>query len=94
MKNIYVSQGKTDEFLSYAKNVPNADISVAEQDSLLYASAELRYTQGNCDKAVADFEEYLRRFPEGMFAVNANYYKSIVSSGTENTMLRFPASST
>ena len=76
VKNIYVNQNKTDEFLTYIKTVPNADVSLAAQDSLIYESAELRYTQGNCEKAIDDFGDYMRRFPDGMFAVNASYYKS------------------
>jgi TolA-binding protein len=76
VRNIYVNQNKTDEFLSYIKTVPNADVSLAAQDSLVYESAELRYTQGNCEKAVGDFKNYLERFPEGIYSVNANYYKS------------------
>jgi len=76
VRNIYVNQNKTDEFLAYIKTVPNADVSAAAQDSLVYESAELRYTQGNCDKAIGDFKSYLERFPEGIFSVNANYYKA------------------
>lgn len=76
VKNIYVSQNKTDDFLSYIKTVPNADISNSGKDSLVYESAEIRYTQGNCEKAIQDFDDYLSRFADGIFAVNANYYKS------------------
>lgn len=76
IRKISVSQNKVDDYLAYAKNVPNADVSKAAQDSLMYEAAELRYTQGNCDEAVKDFEAYLRRFPDAIFLVNASYYKS------------------
>ena len=76
LKNIAVGQNKVDEYLDYVKNVPNADVSVAGQDSLVYESAELRYTQGNCDDAIKDMDSYLQKFPSGFFRVNANYYKS------------------
>jgi tetratricopeptide (TPR) repeat protein len=36
----------------------------------------LRYTQGNCEKAIGDFTGYLGSFPDAIFAVNANYYKA------------------
>ncbi len=76
LKNIAVAQNKVDEYLNYVKNVPNADVSLSGQDSLVYESAELRYTQGNCDDAVKDMDNYLQKFPNGSFTVNANYYKS------------------
>ena len=58
------------------QNVPNADVSKAAQDSLMYEAAELRYTQGNCDDAVKDFDAYLKKFPNAIFLINASYYKS------------------
>lgn len=76
LKNVAVSQNKVEEYLSYIKNIPNADVSLSGQDSLVYESAELRYTQGNCDDAVKDLDNYIQKFPEGFFLVNANYYKA------------------
>lgn len=76
MKNISVAQQKVDEYLAYVKNVPNADVSDAAKDSLVYEAAEVLYTQGKCELAVKDFESYLSRFPNAIFSVNANYYKS------------------
>ncbi len=76
LKNIAVSQNKVDEYLNYVKTVPNADVSLTGQDSLIYESAELRYTQGNCDDAIKDMDNYLQKFPDGFFRVNANYYKA------------------
>ncbi len=76
IKSISVSQNKVEEYLQYVKTVPNADVTVAAEDSLMYESAELRYTQGNCAGAVEDFDKYLARFPDAIFKLNANYYKS------------------
>ena len=76
LKNVAVSQNKVDEYLNYVKNIPNADVSLAGQDSLVYESAELRYTQRNCDDAIKDFENYLQKFPDGAFRVNASYYRA------------------
>src|SRR6185295_1801461 len=59
LKTIAVSKNQVDDYLTYIKNVPNADVSMAAQDSLVYEAAELRYTQGNCDEAVKDLDSYL-----------------------------------
>ena len=76
IKNISVTQNKVDEYLRYVKNIPNADVSKAAEDSLTYEAAELLYTQGNCVAAVRDFDNYLQRFPHAIFLVNASYYKA------------------
>lgn len=76
IKNISVAQNKVDDYLTYVKGVPNADVSIAGQDSVTYEAAELRYTQGNCEDATKDFDQYLKRFPDAIFRVNASYYRS------------------
>ena len=45
IKNISVSQNKVDDYLTYVKGVPNADVSEAAEDSLSYEAAELVYTK-------------------------------------------------
>ena len=76
IKNISVSQNKVDDYLNYVKNVPNADVSEAAEDSLTYEAAELVYTQGNCEIAIREFDKYMTKFPNAIFKVNASYYKS------------------
>jgi len=76
IKNISVSQNKVDDYLTYVKGVPNADVSEAAEDSLSYEAAELVYTQGNCDVAIREFDKYMMKFPNAIFKINASYYKS------------------
>jgi len=76
IKNISVSQNKVDEYLSYVKNMPDADVTLAAEDSLNYEAAELLYTQGNCEAAIKSFDAYLNKYPNAIFLVNASYYKA------------------
>jgi TolA-binding protein len=76
IKNISVSQNKVDDYMSYVRTIPEANITGAEEDSLMYDAAELQYTQGNCESAVKDFSRYLEKFPDAIFKVSANYLKS------------------
>jgi TolA-binding protein len=76
IKNISVSQNKVDDYLTYAKNIPEADVSDDAEDSLSYEAAEMRYTQGNCATAIDDFSNYLRKFPNAIFRLSATYLKS------------------
>lgn len=76
MRNIYVALDRVDEFFAFSEGLGFADISVAQQDSLMYIAAENRYMQGDCTNAAQSFENYLERFPSGIFALNAHFYKA------------------
>ncbi|MFI5219335.1 MAG: tetratricopeptide repeat protein [Bacteroidia bacterium] len=76
VKNIYVSSGNPNGYFEYVKTVPFASISSGAQDSITYEAAEQRYLKGETDFATKDFENYLARFPEGVFVLNATFYKS------------------
>ena len=76
IENLYVKMNKVDEYLTYAKTVPSTNITEGKQDSLTYRSAELRYTGGDCEKAIAEFENYLSKYPNGSFALNATFYQA------------------
>jgi TolA-binding protein len=76
IQKISVSQNKVDEYLTYIKGVPNADVSDAAQDSITYEAAEALYTQGNCTAAISAFDSYMLKFPQAIFKLYASYYKS------------------
>jgi TolA-binding protein len=76
IKSIYVEMNEVDEFMEFSKQVPMADISKSEQDSLSYTASENQYMNGDCDKAIAGFTKYISRFPEGNFIVEAHFYKA------------------
>lgn len=75
IKDIYVDQNSVDTYLAYVEKMGKG-ISASEQDSLLYASAENIYLKGNCDQAIGNLRNYIARFPNGEFLLNANYYLS------------------
>ena len=74
VKNIYVSQNRVDEYFSYVKRTTKTNVSTVEQDSTLYMSAENLYMSGDCESSVKSFENYLSKFPEGLFHLQAHYY--------------------
>ena len=74
MKNSYVEMNDVDSYFAYANKLgTGAQISVNEQDSLSYQSAEKLY-MANDKKARAQFEKYLTQFPNGSFALNSHFY--------------------
>ncbi len=75
IKNIYVDLNEVDTYFAYVNSLGEfADISVSEQDSLIYISAENQYMDGDCDKSILQFNDYLTKYPEGSFVLNANFY--------------------
>jgi TolA-binding protein len=76
IKNIYVQINDIDTYLKYTETLGDfANVSKAEQDSLMYYSAENLYTSGDCKKAKDNFSKYISKFPEGSFLLNAHFYK-------------------
>jgi len=75
IKSIYVEDGKPNEYVELMrKNGKN--ISVSEADSLTYTSAELKYNANDCAAAITGFSNYLSQYPNGSFALEANYFRS------------------
>ncbi len=74
---LYVNAGTPDTYIQYVQSIPSGpSISVAVQDSITYQAAEIKYLKGDCTGASKDLSAYLDKFPNGFFAVNANFYKS------------------
>jgi TolA-binding protein len=76
IKSIYVEMNQVDEYVDFTRQIPQADISHSEQDSLTYIAAENQYMNGNCEKASDGFSKYISKFPEGAFILQANFYKA------------------
>lgn len=76
MRTIYVDLDRVPEFVRFTEEIGIADITEAEEDSLIYQAAENRYMQGDCTSAIQSFNNYLEQFPDGIFAANAQYYRS------------------
>ncbi len=74
IKNIYVNQNRVDEYFNYVKQNTKLSISTVEQDSITFIAAEARYLEGDCQGAIPGFQNYLEKFPNGLFTLTANYY--------------------
>lgn len=84
LENIYTEMGRTGDFFDYIKSKGNVNISAERQDSVTYRAAESKYTKGNCELATAGFNDYLKNFPNGLFAANAHFYRAECAYGNKN----------
>jgi TolA-binding protein len=76
IKDIYIAKGDPNGYITYASKYPGVKVTTSEQDSLVYIAAEKQFFNGNMDKALQGFSDYIGRFPNGFFALQANFYKS------------------
>ena len=74
-KSIYVQQGRTGEYVNFAKSL-GVDISSSQEDQLAYQEAEVQFNDGNFTEAEQKFEQYLAKYPRSKFSLEANYYKA------------------
>ncbi|MCR5589805.1 MAG: tetratricopeptide repeat protein [Bacteroidales bacterium] len=73
VKNIYIEQNRVDEYFSYVKRTTKVTVSTVEQDSITFLAVEGRYQEGDFENAAAGLENYLNKFPNGLFTVKAHY---------------------
>jgi TolA-binding protein len=74
VKAIYVEDGKPGEYADFMRQA-GRPISVSAEDSLTYAAAETQYDNGNVNAALTAFGAYLQRFPDGVYSLDANFYR-------------------
>ena len=72
MKSIYIEMGKPDDYIALMKQA-GKNISEDEADSISYSAAELKYTNNDCSGAINAFNNYLSHYPNGAYALDANY---------------------
>ena len=82
-KSIYVEEGKSSEYVNFAKTL-GVNISSNQEDQLAYQEAEVQFNNGNFPAAVQKFENYLAKFPDGKYSLEANYYKSEIYFNQKN----------
>lgn len=90
LRTVYVDMNEVDAYFSYVRSLGSfANVSISEQDSLTYISAENIFMAGNCERAIKDMSNYLEKFPQGSFVLNAHFYRAecLFSSGEKQKSL-------
>ncbi|MDP4262344.1 MAG: tetratricopeptide repeat protein [Bacteroidota bacterium] len=74
VKDIYVEDAKPDEYAAFMRQA-GRPISVTTEDSLTWSAAETQYSNGNTAAALGAITAYLQKFPNGVYAIDASFYK-------------------
>lgn len=75
VKTIYIEDGKPDEYSVFMREA-GRPLSVSTEDSLTYAAAEKKYDDQKINEALTAFNNYLQRFPNGAYALDANFNRA------------------
>ncbi|MFT5749343.1 MAG: TolA-binding protein [Ancylomarina sp.] len=85
MKNVYIDMNDVQAYFLFAESLGTGNaVESSEKDSLTYLSAERLYMDGQNEKSTKAFGEYLEGFPNGMFRINAAYYKGEAAFNRED----------
>lgn len=75
IRDIYTVTDRVDLFYEYVKGTSYV-VTDALKDSLAYKPSEEHYLKGDCGKALPGFINYIKQFPDGVFIVDAHFYKA------------------
>lgn len=73
IRDIYVEEGRPEEYVALMKQ-NGVNVSVSEADSLSFSSAMIKYNNGDCAAAIKSFGNYLSGYPQGAYAIEANFH--------------------
>lgn len=74
IRDIFIEEGRPNDYVEFMRR-NGKNISISEADSLTYSAANLRYNNNDCTGAITGFTNYLSRYPEGEYTIDANYYR-------------------
>ena len=83
VRNIFVESQRPGEFVDFMRT-SGKKVSYGEEDSLTYASAEIRYNNNDQTNALAGFLAYLNKFPDGRYAIDASYLTAEIYNGRKD----------
>ena len=72
VRAIYVEEGKPGEYADFMRRA-GRPISISSEDSLTYYAAEQKYDEQKLNEALSAFNEYLQKFPNGSYALDAQF---------------------
>jgi len=71
---IYIDLGQVDEYANWVRTLDYVEVTDVELDNATYLAAEKPYLDGDTDKAIRQFNKYINQFPNGIHALNSNFY--------------------
>ena len=83
IRNIFIENQQPAEFANFMRT-SGKTISYSEEDSLTYASAVIRFNNNDQNSALSGFRDYLNKFPNGRYALDASYNAATIYNGKKD----------
>lgn len=75
-EKIYIDLGNVEAYANWVKGLDFTNITDAELDSLTFDAAYLKYTAGDCNQTLPALNQYLDKYPSGIFHLDVHYYRA------------------
>ena len=72
-KLVYVDLGRVDEYATWVRDLDFVEVTDTELDNASFESADKQNLEGNTNAAIRGYENYIKKFPNGLHAVKANF---------------------
>ncbi|MBX2930374.1 MAG: tetratricopeptide repeat protein [Chitinophagaceae bacterium] len=89
IRKLFIDDQKPGEFVTFMRTNGKA-VSYVEEDSLTYKSALIRYESRDFPNALKGFAEYISKFPDGRYAIEANYFSAEINVSNKNYQAALP----
>ena len=89
VRNIFIEMQKPNDFVGFMKQY-GKPLTYSEADSLTYRSAQLRFEAKDTANARKGFANYLSNYPDGKYALDANYLSAELNYNNKNSKAALP----
>ncbi len=71
---IYIDLGQVNAYAAWVNTLDYVEVTDVDLDNTTYEAAEKQYLEGDTDKAIEQFNNYLNRFPKGIHNLQSHFY--------------------
>jgi tetratricopeptide (TPR) repeat protein len=76
LEEIYVDDlGQTDEYFAFLETIPGYKVGNDQKEAISFKAGESQFENGNYEKAIENFTNFLRKYPNGSYALLAHYHR-------------------
>lgn len=83
VRNIFIETHRPSEFVTFMRET-GKPVSSSQEDSLTYVAANFAYGNNNWDQATSSLEQYLQKFPNGQYSVDAHFQLGEIYNRNKN----------
>lgn len=76
LEEIYVDDlGQTDAYFAFLETIPGYKVGSDEKEAISFKAAESQFENGNYERAIENYGDFLRKYPNGSNALLAHYHR-------------------